>query len=87
MADLLQSLMIGVALAFGLWAYIFGEKDHKKLNKLEEMIDKLDKQVGELIGACNNNTKHIDKLVLASTDTMKIVAEHIDEIKELKKRR
>lgn len=77
--------MSGSALAFGLWAYIFGEKDRKRISKLEERVNKLDKQVNELINACNANTKHIDELLLASADTMKIVSEHIDAIKELKK--
>ena len=85
MADAILQFLLGIALGCGIIGYINSWINDKRLNKLEKRVDKLDKQVGELIGACNANTKHIDELMLASTDTMKIVAEHIDTIKELQK--
>ena len=85
MGEAIFQFLIGVVIGCGLLAYINTWIDGKKLNKLEERVNKLDKQVGELINACNNNTKHIDELLLASADTMKIVTEHIDAIKELQK--
>lgn len=85
MADAILQFLLGIALGCGIIGYIDSWINGRRLNKLEERVNKLDKQVNELIDACNNNTKHIDELVLASTDTMNIVSEHIDAIKELKK--
>ena len=85
MVDIILQFLIGIAIGCGVIAYITVIINGKRLNKLEEKVNELDKQVNELIDACNNNTKHIDELLLASVDTMKIVAEHIDTIKELKK--
>lgn len=77
--------LIGIALGCSICTYIWMAILDKTIKRLKDKVNKLDKQVGELIGACNANTKHIDELVLASTDTMKIVAGHIDAIKELQK--
>lgn len=85
MADAILQFLLGIAVGCGIWAYILVIIYGKTIKKLEDKVNKLDKQVNELISACNANTKHIDELVLASTDTMKIVAEHIDAIKELQK--
>ena len=85
MADAILQFLLGIALGCGIIGHIDSWINGKKINDLEERVNKLNKQVNELIDACNANTKHIDELVLASTDTMKIVAEHIDAIKKLQK--
>lgn len=85
MADAILQFLIGCALGCGIMAYIIALIYAKKHDRLETKVNKLDEQVNKLINACNDNTKHIDELLLASAETMKIVAEHIDTIKELKK--
>lgn len=85
MDDVILQFLLGVALGCGIWAYICVMIYNKTINRLKDRVNKLDRQVNELIDACNANTKHIDELILASTNIMKIVIKHIDAIKELQK--
>lgn len=48
MIELIIGCMSGAALAFGLWAYIFGEKDRKRISKLEKKVNELDNTIKEL---------------------------------------
>ena len=85
MDNVILQFLLGIALGCGIWAYILVMIYDKIIKRLKEKVNKLDGQVKELIDACNANTKHIDELMLASADTMNIVSEHIDAIKELQK--